>query len=209
MEIFSDESEKKIPVSLLGMRKILFTVWEIAEVFLIALIAVAAIKYFLIQPFIVNGASMEPNFYDGDYLLVDEISYRFENPERGDVIVFRSPQDKSVYYIKRIIALPGEKVDVEGGDVRVYNDSNSNGFVLKESYLSNGFGSQWSGSATFKLKENQYFVMGDNRINSFDSRYWGPLDRKDMIGLVKVRLWPPKSLSFFESPNYSTSSINQ
>src|SRR3989338_71148 len=102
------------------MKKFLYTVWEIAEVFFIALIAVAAIKYFLIQPFIVNGASMEPNFYDGDYILVDEISYRFNDPQRGDVVVFHSPQDKSIYYIKRIIGLPGEKVEIEDDRVKIY-----------------------------------------------------------------------------------------
>ena len=111
------------------MKKILYTVWEIAEVFLVALIAVAAIKYFLIQPFIVNGASMEPNFFDGDYLLVDELSYRFEQPERGDVIVFKSPQDPSVYFIKRIVGLPGETIEVDGNVVKI------NGKVLDESYL--------------------------------------------------------------------------
>ena len=179
------------------MKKILYTVWEIAEVFLVALIAVAAIKYFLIQPFIVNGASMEPNFFDGDYLLVDELSYRFEQPERGDVIVFKSPQDPSIYFIKRIVGLPGETVEVDGNVVKI------NGKVLDEPYLSSGISNEWSGTYGPKtLDKNQYFTMGDNRINSFDSRYWGPLDSKAIIGLVKLRLWPPSELKFFEGVSY-------
>jgi signal peptidase I len=180
------------------MRKILFTVWEIAEIFLVALIAVAAIKYFLIQPFIVNGASMEPTFTDGDYLLIDEVSYRFEQPERGDVVVFRSPQNKSIYYIKRIVGLPGEGVEVNDSTVTI------NGKVIGESYLPNGIRNDWSGHTSFKLSDSQYFVMGDNRLNSFDSRYWGPLEKKDIIGLVKVRLWPPADAKLFNSVQYPT-----
>lgn len=186
------------------MKKILFTVWEIAEVFLVALIAVAAIKYFLIQPFIVNGASMEPNFFDGDYLLVDELSYHFEQPERGDVVVFKSPQDPSVYFIKRIVGLPGETIEVDNSAVKI-NDK-----VLGEKYLTDGIRNEWSGYKSFKLSDSQYFVMGDNRINSFDSRYWGPLDQKSIIGLVRLRLWPPSEIKFFENTNYqfSTSTVS-
>lgn len=178
------------------MKKALFAVWEIAEVFLVALIAVAAIKYFLIQPFIVNGASMEPTFADGDYLLIDEVSYRFEQPSRGDVVVFRSPQDKSVFYIKRIVGLPGENVAVDNDVIKV------NGRTLDELYLTGGIRDDWSGHASFRLSDSQYFVMGDNRLNSFDSRYWGPLEKKDIIGLVKVRLWPPSDIKYFDGVDY-------
>ncbi len=181
------------------MKKILYTIWEIAEVFLVALIAVAAIKYFLIQPFIVNGASMEPSFFDGDYLLVDELSYHFEKPERGDVVVFKSPQDPSIYFIKRIIGLPGESVEVDNNVVRI------NGQILDEKYLTNGISNEWSGHVSFKLTDSQYFTMGDNRINSFDSRYWGPLDKQAIIGLVRLRLWPPSEIKFFENVNYQLS----
>ena len=185
------------------MKKILFAVWEVAEVFLVALIAVAAIKYFLIQPFIVNGASMEPAFFDGDYLLVDEVSYHFEQPERGDVIVFKSPQDPSVYFIKRVIGLPGETVSVDNNAVTI------DGKKLDEKYISGGILDDWSGHVTFKLTSQQYFTLGDNRSNSFDSRYWGPLDKSAIIGLVRLRLWPPKSIQLFEPVSYqfSTSTV--
>lgn len=185
------------------MRKILYTIWEIGEVFFIAIIAIAAIKTFLIQPFIVNGQSMEPNFSDGNYLLVDEISYRFSDPARGDVVIFKYPKDPSVYYIKRIIGLPGERVEVDDSRVKIYNKENPNGFYLQESYLPAGLKNSWSGHVSLALKDNQYFVMGDNRFNSLDSRYWGPLDRQEIIGLVKLRLWPLSEAASFSTPTYS------
>lgn len=184
------------------MKKILYGVWEIAEVFLIALIAVAAIKYFLVQPFIVNGASMEPTFYDGDYLLVDELTYRFKDPQRGDVVVFRSPQDTSVYYIKRIIGLPGEKIEIKDRQVFVYNPDHPEGLLLEEVYVPPGIRSNWSGHDIRELESGQYYVMGDNRLNSLDSRYWGALSRDAIIGSVRVRLWPVSQAEIFKEPAY-------
>lgn len=183
------------------MKKFIHAVWEVAEVFIIAFIAVAAIKYFLIQPFIVNGASMEPSFYDGDYLLVDEISYRFSNPERGDVIVFHSPDDESIYYIKRIIGLPGETVHIEGNAIQVTQDQEKT--VLHEEYIPERIQIQWSANMEITLQEGEYFVMGDNRVNSRDSRAWGPLHEDSIIGSVKVRLWPFSQITFFNTPSYA------
>jgi len=140
---------------------------------------------------------MEPNFHNGDYLLIDELSYRFKEPQRGDVIVFKSPQNPSVYFIKRIIGLPHETIEVDGSVVKI------NGQVLDESYLGKGISARWSGTYGPKqLEENQYFVMGDNRINSFDSRHWGPLDKKAIVGLVRIRLWPVGAFEFFKQVNY-------
>lgn len=186
------------------MKRFLYTIWEIAEVFLIALIAVVAIKYFLIQPFIVNGASMEPSFYDGDYLLVDELSYRFKNPERGDVVVFKSPQDPSTYYIKRVVGLPGERVEIQDETIHIYSNTQAQGIVLDEPYIRESIRNSWRGNPVIlTLKENQYFVLGDNRINSYDSRFWGPLEKDMIVGLVKVRLWPLQEVSFFGGVEYS------
>ena len=185
------------------MKKIFYGAWEVFEVLFIALVAVAAIKYFLIQPFIVNGASMEPNFYNGDYLLVDEISYNFKDPSRGDVIVFRAPQNPSVYYIKRIVGLPGEKIEINDDSVKIYDKENLFGFEIDEPYLQNKKGI-WGGHASMTLKDGQYFVLGDNRLNSLDSRYWGALNKADIIGLVKLRLWPINDFSIFRSVKYST-----
>jgi len=185
------------------MKKILHSVWEITEVFLIAIIAVAAIKYFLIQPFIVNGASMENMFSDGDYLLIDEISYRFQDPQRGDVVVFHSPQDYSVYYIKRIVGLPGETVDVENDQVKIENKEHPEGFLLDESYLSPLRSTGWVGSKRVTLGQTQYFVLGDNRLNSLDSRFWGPLEKSAIVGIVRLRLWPLNAIELFNHLSYA------
>lgn len=162
--------------------------WDIAKVTIIALILAGLVRYFLIQPFFVEGASMEPNFLDGDYLLVDEISYYFKPVERGEVVVFHYPLDTSKYYIKRVIALPNETIEIKNGKVRVYNESDKNGFLIKEDYLlSNGL---TVGDVKKKLGNSEYFVLGDNRLFSSDSRQWGSLPRNDIVGRVWVRAWP-------------------
>jgi signal peptidase I len=163
--------------------KQLLVVWEFVEVAAVAIIVACAFK-FLAQPFLVQGASMEPSFDDGDFLLVDEISYRFRNPERGDVIVFRAPTEEKQYYIKRVIGLPGEKVLVKEGEVFV-NDTK-----LDEKYLAEGTMTRTLQQNEFILGANQFFVLGDNRMVSFDSRNWGPLSREKIVGLVQLRMWP-------------------
>lgn len=185
------------------MKKAFYTVWEVVEVLLVAIIAVAAIKYFLIQPFIVNGASMEPSFSDGDYLLIDEVSYRVSDPERGDVVVFRAPVDRSVYYIKRVIGLPGEKVEVSDDAVIITNKDNPDGTALTEPYILDSLRANPFGHIVITLKDNEYFVMGDNRSNSLDSRRWGPLQRSDIVGMARARLWPISHMTLFGSTAYA------
>ncbi len=163
----------------------------------IAIIIACAFK-FLAQPFLVQGASMEPNFDDGDFLLVDEISYRFKEPERGDVIVFHAPTEEKQYYIKRVIGLPGETIVVENGEVFV------NGVELKEEYLSQGMATRTIQQNEFTLGANQFFVLGDNRIMSFDSRNWGPLEREKIVGLVQLRLWPLQFLDSLKEQSFSS-----
>lgn len=140
---------------------VLSFIWEIAKVVIISLAIIIPIRYFLFQPFFVKGASMEPSFEDNEYLIIDEISYRFQEPGRGDVIVFKYPKDPSQFYIKRIIALPGETIKIENGKIIIYNSENPAGFELNEPYLSeeNKF---TSGSIKTELDENDYFVLGDN-----------------------------------------------
>lgn len=180
--------------------KILAFVWEIAEVVILSLVIVLPIRYFLIQPFFVKGASMEPNFEDGQYLIVDEISYRFGAPQRGDVLVFKYPLDPSQFYIKRIIGLPGEKVEVKDGHVYVFNKANPDGWMVDESYLPNG--GLTYGDTELQLGEDEYFVMGDNRAVSYDSRRWGVLPKKDIIGKVALRAWPIGVASLIQVPSY-------
>lgn len=179
----------------LGMRKSFLFAWELFKIAVIALAIVVPIRYFLFQPFIVKGASMEPNFSSGDYLIIDEISYYFREPERGEVVVFRFPQNPSQRYIKRIIGLPNETIAIKGGQVIVSSQ------VLDESsYLDPG--SLGGRETEVELKEGEYFVLGDNRAFSSDSRSWGSLPREFIIGRVLVRAWPFTALAKIETPEY-------
>ena len=175
-------------------------VWETIKVLLISLAIIIPIRYYLVQPFFVKGASMEDNFHDGDYLLIDEISYRFSEPKRGDVIVFRYPENLSQYFIKRIIGLPGETVQIKNNQVTVYNSEFTTGLALDESYLSPGQAT--IGDFSEVLDDDEYFVLGDNRLQSSDSRRWGPLERKFITGKAFLRLWPFNNISKVESINY-------
>lgn len=160
--------------------------WELVRFALLALAIVVPIRVFIAQPFIVDGSSMSPTFENGQYLIVDEISYRLENPERDDVVVFRYPNDPSKFFIKRIIGLPNEIVDIKGSTVTITNKEHPEGFALKEPYVEN-----LSESDThFVLKDGEYFVMGDNRPASSDSRYWGAVPKNLLIGKVFLRLFP-------------------
>jgi len=169
----------------------------------ICLIVVVAVRHYLIQPFFVNGKSMEPNFYDGEYLIVDEFSYRFfGEPSRGDVVVFRYPGNPSQFYIKRIIGLPNEKVVIENNQVIVYSDWHFEGTVLDESvYLAPEILTKSNG-LTYELEDDEYFVLGDNRNVSADSRFWGELDEDLIIGRAWIRAWPFDRFSVFETPEY-------
>ena len=183
---------------------------EIATTLVASLIIVLPIRIFIAQPFVVDGASMDNSFHNGNYLIVDEVSYRFEDPKRGDVVVFKVPPkgleiqkyplDKTVYYIKRIIGLPGETVEINGDQVKIYNNQNPKGLVLNEPYIyidptaSNLF-SQIHEKVI--LQTGEYFVMGDNRHNSSDSRFWGILPKDDLKGRAFLRLFPPTQLSVF------------
>lgn len=169
---------------------------ELIEIVVISLAIILPIRYFLIQPFYVKGASMEPTFDDHEYLIIDEISYRFRRPERGEVVVFRYPLDPRQYFIKRIVGLPGEKVVVGGSRVKVYSASNPDGLALDEAYL--GPGVVTLGERELTLGEDEYFVLGDNRTSSLDSRTFGPLPKKFITGRVWIRGWPPDRITVFD-----------
>ena len=147
------------------------------------------IRFFVAAPYIVSGASMEPTFFDLHYLIVDRITYDFSEPKRGDVIVFDLPQNTSRALIKRVIGLPGETVVLDGNQVRIINASYPDGFILSEPYLA----PEDLGGATgmrVTLKQGEYFVLGDNRRVSADSRIWGTLPKEDIVGRVFFRLFP-------------------
>lgn len=181
------------------MRSLLSFIWEVLKIVFLALLIVIPIRYFLFQPFLVMGQSMEPNFHQGDYLIVDQLSYRFSDPQRGDVVVFKYPKDPSQRYIKRIIALPGETIQIEDNKIKIFSKEGSQ--ILDESsYLSSSL--LVYGNGKWTLGDDEYFVMGDNRLYSSDSRKWGVLPRKNIIGRVFLRIWPFAAFAKFEAPSY-------
>ena len=164
------------------VREVWLFVWETAKIIIISLAIIVPIRYYLVQPFFVKGASMEENFHDGDYLLIDEISYRFKKPKRGDVVVFRYPENPSQFFIKRIIGLPGETVEIKNNQVTIYNSKVKTGLNLKEIYLSDN--QQTIGNVNIGLDIDEYFVMGDNRLQSSDSRRWGSVAKSLITGQI-------------------------
>jgi signal peptidase I len=181
------------------MRSILSFFWEISKIIVIALLIVVPIRYFLFQPFVVKGDSMVPNFHSGDYLIIDEISYRFNQPQRGEVVVFKYPHVPSQRYIKRIIGLPGETIEIKEG--QIFISKNGETQELDESlYLSNSLFAP--GNLSTNLGDREYFVLGDNRPSSSDSRQWGPLPREYIIGRVFLRPWPFTAIAKIETPAY-------
>ena len=171
----------------LGKQFLIFG-WEVFKVVVISLVIILPVRYFLIKPFYVKGASMEPNFYDRQYLIIDEISYRFSEPQRGDPVVFKFPLDPSQYFIKRIIGLPGESIRISDGQVIVANAENPKGVVLEESYLDPNL--RTKGDVEVTLGENEYYLLGDNRDASLDSRIFGPVNRPFIVGKTLLRGWP-------------------
>jgi len=165
----------------------------------IAVSAVLLVRAYVVQPFLVSGESMAPTFKTGDYLLVDEISYNFRDPQRGEIVVLKYPKDRNIYFIKRIIGLPGETVIIENGKVGIFKDGKE--IILNENYTASGMAVDQKFKET--LGSDQFFVMGDNRNYSFDSRNWGSLSKKDIVGVVRLRLWPLKSAMAFSVPDYS------
>lgn len=172
--------------------------WELIRIVIIAFVIMVVFRIFIAEPFVVSGSSMVPNFHNKEYLVVNKINYRFNEPQRGDVIVFKYPKDTSQYFIKRIIGLPGERVQIDGGKVRIFNTEHPDGVVIEEPYLP-------SNDATFgksdivSLGSSEYYVLGDNRLASSDSRVWGILPEKNIVGRAWFRAFP---ISEFGLPTF-------
>jgi len=160
--------------------------WELVRFAVMALIIVVPIRVFIAEPFIVSGSSMVPTFEDANYLIVDKISYKLNNPKRDDVVIFRYPYNQTKFFIKRIIGLPNETIEIKGSVVTVTNEERKNGFELYEPYVKN----LSNDDKHFELKSDEYFVMGDNRSGSSDSRIWGAVKKEFIIGRAFLRLLP-------------------
>lgn len=166
---------------------------EIVRFSIIAILIVIPVRMFIAQPFIVSGSSMDETFHSGDYLIVDQVTYHFEKPSRGDIIVFRYPKDPSKFFIKRVIGLPGDKITIENASVIIENGTHPNGFVLEEPYINE---MTPDSPLIEELGDREYFVMGDNRDRSSDSRSWGVLQEERIIGRALIRLFPPNVIDY-------------
>lgn len=193
------EAEQEITTT---VKSIALFIWDLAKVFFTAFVLVwLIIRPFIAEPFVVSGNSMVPNFHNREYLIVQKISYRFNTPERGDVIVFKYPLDPEQYFIKRIIGLPGDTVTVEQGRVIITNQEHPNGFVLDEKYLPNQ-NVTLGRPDPVSIDDNHYYVLGDNRLQSSDSRAWGLLPKSDMVGKVFLRVLPLKLFGVIQHYTY-------
>lgn len=175
------------------------TVWDIVRFAVIVLVIVIPIRAYVAQPFIVSGSSMDPTFRQGDYLIIDELTYHFREPKRGEVVVFRYPKEPSKFFIKRIIGLPGEIIRINENGVSVTKTDGTietlNEPYAKELNLPLGI--------TETLTDDEYYVLGDNRSISLDSRFWGPVTRELIKGRALLRLLPPQTISIL--PGNATS----
>lgn len=197
MSDFEEQYQKNDKDQYLGVGSFIL---ELIKIIVLAFVIIVPIRVFLFQPFFVQGASMEPNFQDGQYLIINELGYKqtdlgfytvtpFKKIDRQEVVVFRYPLEPSKFFIKRIIGLPGEKIEIKNNQIRIFNDNNPNGFILNESeYLDKKV--LTIGDMSINLKKDEYFVLGDNRSFSSDSRSWGPVPEEDIIGKVLLRAWP-------------------
>ena len=186
-----------------GSKNILATVGmfflELVKVAVLAGITIGLVRYFIFKPFYVEGQSMEPAFLTKEYLIIDEISYRLTEPKRGEVIVFRAPTVEKDFYLKRIIGLPGDRIRVENNKIIINNSQYPGSILLEEKYLAE----ETPGAANYTLGPDEYFVMGDNRDASFDSRRFGPIKRNAVIGRTWLRGWPLDRITIFKARNYN------
>src|SRR3989344_8575474 len=188
---------KAIAGTLMGIGLFLL---ELIKISLLAGVTIFLIRYYLFKPFYVKGQSMEPNFFEKEYLIIDEISYRFREPERGEVIVFRYPENPKEYFLKRIIGLPGETIKITEGKIYIYNQTHPEGVAIDEKYLTDSV--KTSGDKIKVLGKNEFFVLGDNRENSYDSRRFGPVDRSLIVGRTWLRGWPLNRMQILEKPDF-------
>ncbi len=173
---------------------------DLMETIVMALAIFVVVYLFLFQPHQVKGNSMYPNFHDGEYILTDKVSYRFGQPQRGDVVVFQAPKNKEVDYIKRIIALPGETVKIVNNSIYIDNRKLPEVYI-PDDYITNG-GSFLTDGQEAIVPQDEYFAMGDNRSHSSDSREWGFVKKEEIVGRAFLRYWPFNRFGIVKKPDY-------
>lgn len=182
-----------------GLGSVVMFIFEVVQIFVIAAAIIIPVRYFLVQPFIVKGASMEGSYFDGEYLVIDELTPRFREYERGEVVVFRPPNSSGQHYIKRVIGLPGETVEVKDGKITIYNDEYPNGVQLQEEYIDD----YTVGHQLVDLGLDEYYLLGDNRDHSLDSRKFGAVKEGAIVGRVWLRGLPLDRIGAIETPEYN------
>ena len=197
----TEETPKEKPNTPLSfIQKFINFILDFLETIVVALSIFVVVYLFLVKPHEVKGSSMEPNFQNNDYILTDKISYKINEPSRGDVVIFKSPKNPEVDYIKRVIGLPGERVKVQNGSVFI-NDKK-----LEEPYLKDRTllfpGSYLQEGVEITVPVNEYFVFGDNRPHSSDSREFGPIPISSIIGKALIRYWPLTKLGPISKSSY-------
>lgn len=175
--------------------------YDLFKIFAISLAVVIPFRLLIAEPFVVSGSSMVPNFHNKDYLIIDRLTYKTQEPKRGDVVVIKYPKDNRQYFIKRLIGLPGETIKLEAGKVIIVNQSHPQGWELKESYLPAGTPTLGR-PGPYSLGSDEYFVLGDNRTASSDSRVWGILPAKNIVGRALLRVFPLKDFGLIKTPSY-------
>jgi len=195
--------ERLITQKIAPWQRWLARIFELVKVVVILTMIGYLVHVFVITLFVVDGASMEPNFFDKEYMLVNKISYNFSEPKRGDVVVFFYPGEPDKKFIKRIIGIPGDTIEIKNDQVYLYNKDHSGN--LKESYIPQAMPTPTETnqkSLTKKIESDKYFVLGDNRLNSSDSRIWGLLPKENIIGKAFLTLWPLDAFSLVKTPRY-------
>lgn len=197
----TDENKPAITEPINAFQRFLKSFWgEILQIVVISLIIVIPFRFFIAQPFLVSGPSMDDTFADGEYLIVDELSYRFTEPARGDVIIFHYPLETKKFFIKRIIGLPGETVEIKNEAVTICKPdckTDPDKITLTEPYIKIDKLSPPRLSSSVTLKADEYYVLGDNRSVSSDSRIWGPVKRDLITGRAFIRLLPLNRITLF------------
>lgn len=186
-------------------------VWgaTIAVMLIFGLLVILPLRLFVMAPYMASGNSMSPTLPDRSLVLVDKLSVRVHGPERGDIVILRPPSDPTVYYIERVIGLPGERVAIADGRIVITSSQIPQGWALSEPYIAEGAQSESMSWEERALHDDEYFVLGDNREHASDSRSWGAVVRGNIVGKVAVTLTPFDRAGVIERPRYGAAKSSE
>lgn len=183
------------------IKRVVGAVFDFLQGIVVILAIMVMIYLFVMSPQEINGASMEPNFHNGQYILTNKIEYKLRDPNRGDVVIFKSPRNKDIDYIKRIIGVPGDRVGLKGGSYYVNGEKLFEPYLAANTYISGV--NYLREDSEIVVPKGRYFVSGDNRGHSSDSREFGPIPKEDFIGKAFFRYWPFSEAGVISNPLYS------